>query len=222
MRRFLDRLTPEDRDALLALGVTRTVRPGIHLLVEGARDTHVEILRKGYVKVTYAAGGVPRLIGIRLPGDIVGELGAITGDERQATVTTCDEVVSTVIRQADLLPFIAAHPRVANLITATVGERLHWANTRRSEFPAYPVHVRLARVLGDIAAACGEAAGGGVLIRVRLNQTELAALVGSAEDTVQKALRNLRGLGLIQTGYRRIVVLDLPGLLGLAERAETG
>jgi CRP-like cAMP-binding protein len=222
-RPFLDRITPDERADLLALGVTRPRRPGTQLLVEGAQDTQVEILRRGYAKVTRLTGGVSRLMGIRLPGDIVGELGAVTGADRQATVTACDHVISTVIQQADFLHFIAGHPRVANQVTATVGERLQWANARRSEFAAYPVHVRLARVLGDIALACGEQAEEGVLIGVRLNQTELAALVGSAEDTVQRALRLLRSRGLIRTGYRRIAVLDVAALLRLADDPdETG
>jgi CRP-like cAMP-binding protein len=220
-RPFLEHLSAKEREELLALGVTRTLRPGTVLLTEGARDTHVEILRTGHVKVTRSSGGIPRLLGIRLPGDIVGEFGAITGTGRQATVTTCDEVVSTVIRQAEFLRFLARHPRVANQLTATVGERLQWANTRRSEFTTFPVHVRLARVLGDIAIGSGEATGDGVLIGVRLNHAELASLVGAAEDTVQKALRLLRRRGLIRTGYRRIVVLDLDGLLALADEPGT-
>ncbi|MEU4221972.1 helix-turn-helix domain-containing protein [Actinoplanes sp. NPDC026623] len=62
-----------------------------------------------------------------------------------------------------------------------------------------------------------------MLIGVRLNQTELAALVGSAEDTVQRALRQLRARGLIRTGYRRIAVLGVPELLALSdEPPDTG
>ena len=172
------------------------------------------------MKVTTDVGGVPRLLAIRLPGDIVGEFAAITGNGRSATVTTCGEVVSTVIRQADFLRFVGEHPTVANELTATVGRRLRWANERRSEFAAYPVHVRLAHVLGEIAASCGEAVRDGVLIGVELSQTELATLVGAAEDTVQKALRLLRDRGLVRTGYRRITVVDHVALRALAEGAD--
>lgn len=219
---FLSRISAEERADLLGLGVTRSLSDGTRLLVEGMRDTHVEVLRQGYVKVTTSAGGVPRLLAIRLPGDIVGEFAAVTGNGRSATVTACGEVVSTVIRQADFMHFISANPRVAIQVTATVGERLRWANARRSEFAAFPAHVRLARVLGEIAASCGEADddSDGITIGVQLNQTELATLVGAAEDTVQKALRMLRRQGLIRTGYRRITVLDPGALAALVERSE--
>lgn len=217
---FLARISADERADLLALGVTRTLRAGTRLLVEGMRDTHVEVLRRGHVKVTTATGGVPRLLAIRLPGDIIGEFAAVTGNGRSATVTACDEVMSTVIRQADFLHFVFTHPRVGTQVTATVGDRLVWANARRSEFAAYPVHVRLARVLGDIAVGCGKAAGGGFVIGVRLSQTELGTLVGAAEDTVQRSLSRLRRQGLIQTGYRRITVLDPQALRSLGEDAE--
>jgi CRP/FNR family cyclic AMP-dependent transcriptional regulator len=179
---FLERLTGDERDKLLALGVTRRLPPGRRLLVEGQRDTHVEIIRRGHVKVTTDIGGTSRLLAIRLAGDFLGEFAAFTGAGRSATVTTCGEVVSTVIQQADFLDFLGRHPRVAIEITATVGRRLQWANARRSEFAAFPVHVRLAHALAEIAASCGESAADGLVLGVELSQTELATLADLAED----------------------------------------
>ncbi len=217
---FLARLSPDERDKLLALGTTRLLAAGKQILVEGGRDKHVEIIRQGYVKVTTQVGGAARLLAIRLPGDLVGELAAVTDNSRMATVTTCGEVVSTVIRQADFLSFLGTHPHTANQVTGTVGRRLRWANERRSEFSAYSAQVRLAHVLADIAATCGEKVRDGLRIEVDLSQTELAALVGAAEDTVQKALRTLRRRGLVRTGYRQITVLDEPALRALADEED--
>ena len=217
---FLERITPDERDQLLALGTTRRLPAGRRMMVEGGRDTHVEIIRRGHVKVSTEIAGVARLLAIRLPGDIVGEFAAVTGAGRSATVTTCGEVVATVVQQSDFLRFLGSHPHVANEVTATVGWRLQWANARRCEFAAFPVHVRLAHALGEIATTCGEAADDGVLIGVELSQTELATLVGAAEDTVQKALRTLRSRGLIRTGYKRITVVDPAALRTLADEAE--
>ncbi|GAA4588326.1 CRP-like cAMP-binding protein [Actinoplanes octamycinicus] len=217
---FLDLISAAERDELFALGATRRLPAGRTLLAEGHRDTQVELLREGQVKVTRQVGGVPRLLAIRLPGDIVGEFAAFTGSERTATVTTCGDVVSTVIRQRDFMDFVGKHPNVAVQVAATIGRRLRWANERRTEFSAFPAHVRLARVLLEIATSCGEAVDDGVRITVDLSQTELAYLIGAREDTVQRALRQLRADRLLRTGYRRIVVLDEDGLRDLVEHAE--
>lgn len=219
---FLTRISQTDRDDLLALGVTRTVTPGRHLLVEGAHDTHVELIRRGFVKITTSLAGLPRLLAIRLPGDIVGEFAAVTGNGRSATATACANVVSTVVHRAAFLSFLAHHPAVANQVTATVGERLRWANARRTDFAAFTVRIRLARILADIARSCGEPGGNGVRIGVELRQAELATLVGAAEDTVQRALSSLRRDRLITSGYRWLMVADLDRLEALASEAETG
>ncbi|MEV5689702.1 Crp/Fnr family transcriptional regulator [Micromonospora globbae] len=209
---FLERLPHAARRELLALGVTRTVSAGRRLLTERARDTHVEVIRQGFVKVTTAADGTERLLAIRLPGDLVGEFAAITGQGRSATVTACGDVVSTAIRQVDFLDFISRHSAIAAQVAATVGERLRWANERRADFAAHPVRVRLARMLAEIAVNCGRREGDELVIEVELSHTELATLIGAATDTTQRALRTLRADHLIRTGYRRIVVLDLAGL----------
>ncbi|MGC5052845.1 Crp/Fnr family transcriptional regulator [Micromonospora sp. DT48] len=216
---FLGRIAPADRQELLALGVTRTVSSGRRLFVEGARDTHVEVLRRGFAKVTATVDGSDRLLAIRLPGDLVGEFAAITGQARSATVAACGDVVSTVIRQVDFLRLLDRRSAVAAQVTAVVGERLRSANERRAEF-TYPVHVRLARVLAEIAASCGRIADDEIVIGVALSHTELATLVGAATDTTQRALRTLRAERLIRTGYRRITVLDLAGLRALAAHAD--
>jgi CRP/FNR family cyclic AMP-dependent transcriptional regulator len=116
----------------------------------------------------------------------LGELAVFTGDGRSATVTTCGDVIATVIRQADFVNFVSRRPHVAAQITATVGRRLRWANERRSDF-AFPVHIRLGRVLLEIATSCGEAVGDGVLIGVELSQTELASLVGARKHRTASA-----------------------------------
>jgi DNA-binding IclR family transcriptional regulator len=55
-----------------------------------------------------------------------------------------------------------------------------------------------------------------VSIEVALTQPELAALAGATEPTVQRVLSTLREQGVVQTGYRRLSVLDEVGLARLA------
>lgn len=216
---FLSLITAEECELVLALGVSRWLPAGRRLLVEDEADTHVEIIQQGHVKVTATVGGEPKLLAIRLPGDLVGEMAAFAGGRRSATVTASVDVFSTVIQRAAFLEFLARHPEVSAQVTATLGRRLRWANERRLEFSAFPVHVRLARILSEIAASCGEQVEGGRLITV-VSQAELATLVGAGEDTVQRGLRKLRERKLVRTRYHGIVVLDEPGLRALVDEAE--
>ena len=100
----------------------------------------------------------------------------------------------------------------------TVADQLRWANRRRTDFAVYPAHVRLARLLVEIAEVCGRpTADGGVEIGVPLSQPELATMIAIAQATVQKAIQELRGRGLISTGYRRLTILDPAAMRALAE-----
>lgn len=212
---LLGRLSPASRNELLSLSVPRRIAPGRRLFHEGDRDSHLELLRRGFVKVTSVADGRETLLAIRMPGNVLGEFGA-SGEPRSATVTACGWVLSSMISKAVFERFLQRHPDAALQVTAMVGHRLQWSNQRRAEFATRSAAVRLARVLVEIADACGEPTENGLSILVELSQSELATMIGTAGITVQKAIRALRHDGLIRTGYRQITVSDLDRLRAFA------
>src|SRR5262245_50631133 len=124
---FLAKLAPAARDELLALAARRHFSSGQHLLVEGDRSSHVELLVSGFVKVTTVVGGVEALLAIRMPGDILGETGALGDRPRTATVTACGRVVSAVVSRANFRGFLQRYPDAALNMAAVMGERLRWA-----------------------------------------------------------------------------------------------
>ncbi|MFD5033123.1 Crp/Fnr family transcriptional regulator [Streptomyces sp. NPDC058405] len=213
-RSFLGGLSEVIRTGLLRLGTRCRYLPGEVLIREGDRTNHVVLLRSGFVKVTAQLdNGHEALLSIRVGGDIVGEMAAMDdGALRSATVTACGEIAASIVRESDLHFFLASHPEAARAVNRIVVRRLRWANQRRVEFGGYPVKVRLSRVLAELAVSYGHSVPRGLVIGVDLTQPELAALTGSAEVTIHKALAELRRDGLITTGYRRTTVLDLARL----------
>jgi CRP/FNR family cyclic AMP-dependent transcriptional regulator len=215
---FLGSLAPDTAAELTGLSVRRQFAAGRMILREGGRDVHVVLLISGFVKVTTAVEGFETLLGIRLPGEVVGEIGALTGDPRSATVTACGRVTAGLVPRADFEAFLRRRPDAATLVTAMVARQLRWANRRRTDFAAFPAHIRLARLLVEIADVCGrELPDGRVEIGVPLSQPELAAMIAIAQATVQKAVHDLRDRKLIGTGYRRITIVDPERLRRLAD-----
>jgi CRP/FNR family transcriptional regulator, cyclic AMP receptor protein len=206
---FLGSLPADVARSLVDSSVRRTFPPGRIILREGDRDSHVFLLLSGFVKVTTAVDGIETLLGIRLPGEVVGELGALTGEPRNATVSASGTLVAGQLQHPDFESFLRRRPDAYGLIAASANRQLRWANRRRTDFAAFPAHIRLARVLSEMAEVCGrERPDGSVELLVPLSQTDLAAMVAIAQATVQKALHELRDQGLITTGYRRIVISD--------------
>jgi len=201
------------RQRLLGLGVKRQYPgSGRTLIREGDSSSVVFLLLAGLVKVSGNTDGGEALLAIRVGGDVVGELAALDGRPRLATVTTAGPVIARVIAQADFLGFLARNPDVALSVTRGVADKLRSATARRIDFASCDAATRFARILLELADRYGQQAEGGTVIRCPLTQTELAALAGAAEPTIQRVLRQLRADGIVATRYRETTVLDIARL----------
>jgi CRP-like cAMP-binding protein len=218
-RTFMAGLTEQSRHDLLRLGRPRRVPPGRVLITQGERRGQVFLLRSGRaditacVKVTAAApNGTETLLGIRVGGDIVGELAALRDTDRSATVTTCTETIVHRLPGRDFVEFLNARPEAWQVLCRMLADRLEFANQRRLDFAGYPVVNRLARVLLELVGRHGREVRRGYDLGLGLSQTELGALVGARLDAVGLAMRELRAAGLVISGYRSLTVTDIDRL----------
>ncbi|MFC5181832.1 Crp/Fnr family transcriptional regulator [Actinomadura harenae] len=207
----------------MAIAPAQRVRAGQTLMVQGAFTDQVLALRArgsrspACVKVIGGLeNGAEVLFGIRVSGDLVGELAAIRDTGRSATVVACTDGAVHRLPKERFLGFLDRNPEAWRLLAAMLGDRLDWANQRRLDFTGYPVDRRLARVVVQLAGRHGHPVEGGVDLGVALTQEELGKLVGAAKESAVKAVRELRDAGWIRTGYRRIIVADLEGLTEFA------
>jgi len=215
---LLGRLHETTRDRLLAIGVRRSVSASQVVLREGSADSFVLLLDDALAKVTATmTDGRQALLAIRMSGDIVGEIAALNGIPRTASVTICKPSTVRVIHRNDFRVFLRDNADVALALAGVMADRLRRANRRRIDFTSYPVKIRLARALCEIGGSYGQRESRGLVIGVRLTQAELASLCGAAEISVQKALRQLRDAGMVDTGYREIVIRDVDRLREMAE-----
>ncbi|MBN1174236.1 MAG: Crp/Fnr family transcriptional regulator [Micromonosporaceae bacterium] len=189
-------------------------------MAEGAVESHVVLLLDAIAKVTVMmSDGRQALLSVRVSGDIVGETSALNDTPRSATVTTCRPSIIRIIHRAAFRSFLGDHPNGAIEIAGIIADRLRWANTRRVDFASYPLNVRLARILCEMARACGRRTPSGIVVGIGLTQPELATLCGAADVSLQKAARELRHAGIVSTGYREITILDPEALQQIADLA---
>ncbi|UUU23042.1 Crp/Fnr family transcriptional regulator [Streptomyces sp. DSM 40750] len=204
-------------ERFLELGTRVPFPAGRVLMREAERSDFVLILLSGVVKATgLTHDGRDALLAVRMGGDLVGELAAVDGEPRSATVTACGPVAARVVQRDDFLGFLRRDPGTAHAVNASVVAKLRAANTLRIDFTGCDATTRLARVLHQIAMTHGVRVGAAVMIPWPITQPELATLAGAAEPTVQKALRKLRAAGVIATGYRTVRIEDLTRLRDIA------
>jgi CRP-like cAMP-binding protein len=213
---LLARLPPTVRAELLTRCRRVRFAAGDVLLRQGDTDRHAFVLLSGAVTIRVVEDDIEAVLAIRRRGDIVGELAALTGEPRSATVIAATPVLAGAIAGSTFVNILTRHPQAAWEVVRTQAQRLEWANRRRVDFVSRRATARVARVLADLAQ--DSAVGDGRPVRVELSQRELATIVGTALNTAESALRQLAGEGFIERRYRAVLVTDLPGLVEFADR----
>ncbi|PJE99530.1 Crp/Fnr family transcriptional regulator [Streptomyces carminius] len=206
------------RLALERAGTARVCARDELMYLSGAPGTFVVLLLDGFAKITTAdAEGLPLLVDVRAPGDVVGETSAFDGGPRSATVTAAQQMLVRRISQEEWLRWVAGHPAAAPAVHRTLAHR-HRTAIRRTRLVRGPVVARLARAVLDLVERYGTPGPDGLVVRPALTQAEWSGLVGARERRVHHALRELSEAGVITSGRRRITVRSVPGLREIADR----
>ncbi|HEY2764170.1 MAG TPA: Crp/Fnr family transcriptional regulator [Pseudonocardiaceae bacterium] len=206
---FLARLRPTDRDFLLDGCAPRAFPANAVLFHYGDLSDFAIFLISGWVKVsTDSLNGHEALLAIRGPGDVLGELAAIDGRSRSATVRTLIPVRAAVLPADRFVNRLRERPEIALALLGDVADRLRDSDSRRLGFGAHTVPERLAAYLLELAQRHGTAVADGTEIDVPLSQRELAGAIGASREAVARCLRILRERRVIVTRRRRVVVLQ--------------
>ena len=214
---FLEALTPEEVADLRASGRERHYDANVALFHEGDDAGSVIVLLAGRAKLTVPnSSGREVIVAVRGPGDLLGELAALVEAPRSATVTTIEAVDALIISGSAFASFLERNARVALVILRLVAERLLYADLQQAQFATHDVVGRVAHRLLELTERFGVETEEGVVLDVPLSQEELAGWTGASREAVNKALQVLRSLHMIETGRRRLTVLDADGLRRLA------
>jgi CRP-like cAMP-binding protein len=214
---FLARLTQEEATELRSRAVARHFARGATIMHQGEEPGRVVVIESGRAKVTaITEDGNEVVLAFREAGDLLGELSALGGAPRLATVRAIEELDALAVAAGEFDAFLEAQPRVALVILRVVIARLRDADRQQVEFAAHHTLGRVARRLVELAERFGEPTNGGVTITLPISQEELASWAGASREATSKALRDLRELGCVETRRRNITVCDLDALSRVA------
>jgi CRP/FNR family transcriptional regulator, cyclic AMP receptor protein len=207
---FLEALAPGQAAALRALGRRRRYAAGSALFIERDPADAVLIVQSGRVKLSCVTeGGREAVLGIREPGDLIGEMSAIDDAPHMATARALEPVEVIAVSSDAFVAFLERAPGVALVLVRMLNRRLRDADRKRTEFVAQDTVGRVCSRLVELADRFGEQGDGGVHIDLTITQEELAGWTGSSREAVIRALRTLRELGWIATRRRGITLLDV-------------
>ena len=209
---FLRQLGRDDAEALVQRVRKRQVGRSEPILRAGAAGEEVVVVLRGRVKlVAYGADRREVVLALRGPGELLGEMAALGGQRRTATVIAVDDVEVGFMHSDELRAFLHEHPDAALVMIRMLVRRLSDATRDVVDLATRDSVGRIAKRLLDLAAEHGTpstGAAGGTRIELSLSQDELARWTGATRETVSRALRLMRQLGWVATDHRTITVLD--------------
>jgi CRP-like cAMP-binding protein len=154
--RFMDALAPEDAVWLRRLGGRRRHPTGTALFREREPGDCVLVVLSGRVKlVTLTRDGQEVVLGIREPGDLIGEMSALDGEDRTATAIALEPVEARAITVPDFMAFLESTPGAALALARLLSARLRDADRKRAEYAALDTLGRVAARLVELAERFG-------------------------------------------------------------------
>jgi CRP-like cAMP-binding protein len=195
--------------ALRDRGFVRSFGRGQALFSEGDVGERVFLIEHGWVTLrSVGPDGEEMILGLRGPGEVVGEMSAFDGAPRTATALAVDGVDAVVAPATEVAAVLARDVDAAHDFARILVRRLRESDRQRVEFTVLDTLARVARRLLDLADRFGIQGPDGIRVELPLAQDELASWCGSSREATVKALRTLRELGAITTGRRRVTVHD--------------
>ena len=192
-------LVADDLRLLSEAGEIVSKFPGTHLFKEGQEATAVYLLEAGDVDIYRTASGTKRVVSRVGPGSVLGDIAVFGGGEYISAAQAVGRVRAFKFHRDRLLPELSKHPALC-MRWLVAGLRQLEATQRRV------IHLMHKTVLAQVADLLHEESSDGD--EVELSQDAIATLLGASRQTVNEALGRLKQLGAVETGYRRITVLD--------------
>ena len=152
------------------------------------------------------------------PGDMFGEMAAVDGKPRSATVEAIEPSFLGQMSEQDFGRAMIEQPRIAiGLLQHAVGQ-IRVLTTRIFEFSTLAVNNRIQAELLRLARQAG-VDGNIATIAPAPKHAEIASRISTHREAVAREISRLEALGLLERKSRRIVITDLKRLARMVEEA---
>ena len=172
---------------------------GTHLFKQGQASVAAYVVNSGEVELYRTNGGSKSLITRLGPGAVVGDIAMFQQEPYLSSARAVSHVRVLRLDRDVLIPLLLKSPVLA----------MRWLVAGLSQLEA--TQRSLLRLMsrtvieqvGDLVLSQQDRFG-----EVRLSQAAIAELLGASRQSVNEAIGVLRHHGALETGYRRITVLD--------------
>jgi CRP/FNR family cyclic AMP-dependent transcriptional regulator len=199
---------------LLATAHRRSFQVGAPIYHSGDPGSTMMIVVSGHVRLSLPSGnGKATIIADVGPSQVFGEVSMFDGRGRYTDATARSNVVLLAFERSDLLEALNRFPEGYARLLAILCRKLRLAEERISEIGAAPLTARLAK------AILRHHEEGKTAAHITVSQSDLAGLVSSSREAVNRQLAEWQKQGLIKVANGSIHLLEYAALFALAQQA---
>jgi CRP-like cAMP-binding protein len=199
-----------------------TAPSGKQIVLANEASSEVYFIAGGKVRVLLysAAQGKPVLFATLGPFEMFGEIAAIDGGPRSATVEAVEGCTLAILPKEQFLRLIRAYPDFAFAVMKQLAAQVRRLSDRVYEFSTLSVQARIYAELLRLGAFTGEQNRQALISPAPL-LVDFAARVSTHREAVSRVIRRLCASGIVRREGLDIRILDIDGLRELL-REEKG
>jgi CRP/FNR family transcriptional regulator, cyclic AMP receptor protein len=205
---FLDHIDARDRAELLDRAVLRRLNRGDILCLAGDPGGRLHVVERGIVKLTARDGdGRETILGLALPGDLIGEVAALDGGDQPQDAVALSRSELLGFEARALEEVLRRTPAAGLELARILAARMRLMCETTIERTSLEVPARLAGRLLWLADLLGRMNGGTIELDLPLAQSDLGRLAGMCRESACKTLRSFKAQGVVDYSGRRLRIL---------------
>jgi CRP-like cAMP-binding protein len=208
--------SPEELELVNASKSTQHYQKGQAIYQEGSQALGLYCVRQGKVKLSKAAGdNKEQIVHLLREGEVVGYRALVAGTRYTHSAVALEDCVVCFVPRPDFLRLVQANHQFSMVLMQLLAQALGLAEQRMLHLAYKPVRERLAGAL-MLVQHTYHREGDALPFRIALGREDLAALVGTAKETVSRLLSEFKDTGMIATRGSQITILKPTRLQELA------
>ncbi len=203
----------EDSQRIAALLQKHILRKGDVLFRNGEEGHSLYMIIAGKIKIVrQSRDGDEMILAVLSAGDFCGEMALLDGLPRSADAVAIEETHLYGLNRKDFLAFVVNNETAVKAVLSALSKRLRRANDFLEDIFFLNVSARLAKKLIELSMSNGFREMGNGPIKLSVNQKDLAGMIGTTRESVNKELRALREKNLISLSGRAILIHNIEAL----------
>lgn len=208
----------EELELLSAQKSTHHYQKGQVIYQQGNKVLGLHCVHAGKIKLTRTGGdNKEQIVRLVRPGEIIGYRALLAGSHYTASAVALDDCIVCFVPRIDFVGLVQSNKQFSNALLHLLANTLGEAEQQLMEMAHKPVRERLAGALLNLQSTYGQPESSEPF-SITISRDDLAALIGTAKETVSRLLTELKDAGCIATRGSRITMLNQSRLTSIATR----